>query len=421
MTILYINEEYCTCVQQLREYFENYLRYESPIFCDLLDYARSGDISSWLREKDEFVLANKIDELDKKMGDSEYYSRLSAIMNGRGAVHGSAFEKREFSKCFNLENVTYEKSAEGMVIHVNLKVLSLVNESYEICVSTSWGKDKQKICSLHKNKDELVKMSFSFTKRPEVLFKDVVLFADGRELQNVHWDGELEIEYGACRFRMIRVEHGTFMMGVKNGNQNCSNSEMPEHKVTLTKDYYIGETQVTQALWESVMGNNPSYYKGANQPVECVSWDECQTFIKQLNLKTGKTFRLPTEAEWEFAAKGGNWSRHTQYSGSDDIDDVAWYNGNSNGKTFSTKSKRSNELGIYDMSGNVWEWCQDWYGDYMDSDQIDPLGPKEGKYRVSRGGSWADNANICRSSSRDFSLSGCKNHYHGLRLVISIV
>ena len=421
MTILYINEEHCTCVQQLRRYFENSQRYDSPIFCDLLDYARSGDISSWLRAKGELLLADKIDDLDIKLGDSEYYSRLSALMNGSSAVHGGgALEKPDFSKCFHIEDVNHKKTAEGMVIYVHLKILSLVNESYKICVSSSWGKVEKEINSFHKNKDELVKLSFSFPRRHEVLFKDVVLLADGRELHDAHWGGELEIEYDSCRFRMIRVEHGTFMMGVKNENGNNRNREMPEHKVILTKDYYIGEIQVTQALWESIMGSNPSYFKGANRPVECVSWDECQTFIKQLSLKTGRPFRLPTEAEWEFAAKGGNWSRHTPYSGSDDIDDVAWYNGNSNGETCFTKTKKSNELGIYDMSGNVWEWCQDRYGDYKDSDQTDPMGPKEGQYRVNRGGSWADKASNCRSSHRAFSLPSFKNNGLGLRLVISV-
>ena len=183
--------------------------------------------------------------------------------------------------------------------------------------------------------------------------------------------------------------------------------------------YYIGETEVTQALWKAVMGSNPSEFKGDDLPVEQVSWDDCQIFISKLNALTGKRFRLPTEAEWEFAARGGNQSRHTPYSGSSRIDDVAWYLYNSGEKTHPVKTKQPNELGIYDMSGNVWEWCQDWDGDYSSYAQTNPTGASSGSDRVIRGGSLYSSPWDCRSSGRVYGAPTYSEYDQGLRLVLS--
>ena len=218
---------------------------------------------------------------------------------------------------------------------------------------------------------------------------------------------------------MIKVEAGTFMMGATSEMQNPYDDEKPVHQVTLTNDYYIGKYEVTQALWQSVMGSNPSYFKGDNLPVENVSCDDCQEFISKLNRMTGRTFRLPTEAEWEYAARGGKKSRGYQYSGSSNISDVAWYDGNSGSKTHPVGTKQANELGLYDMTGNVWEWCQDWYYSYVSSSQTNPTGAVSGSSRVRRGGSWSSLAKYCRSSYRNFGTSDCRYYYLGLRLVLS--
>ena len=218
---------------------------------------------------------------------------------------------------------------------------------------------------------------------------------------------------------MVRVEAGTFTMGATPEMENPLDDEKPAHQVTLTNDYYIGKYEVTQALWKAVMGNNPSYSKGNNLPVERVSWDNCQKFISKLNRITGKTFRLPTEAEWEYAARGGNKSRGYQYSGSSNLSDVAWYEDNSGNKTHNVGSKQANELGIYDMSGNVHEWCQDWYDKYSNSSKINPTGANSGSYRVSRGGGWANSAGLCNSSSRVNETPGNRSGSLGLRLVLS--
>ena len=222
-------------------------------------------------------------------------------------------------------------------------------------------------------------------------------------------------------FKMIKVEGGTFSMGATSEQgSDAEGDEKPIHSVTLS-DYHIGETEVTQELWQAVMGSNPSWFKGDNQrPVESVSWKACQKFIKKLNRLTGKEFRLPTEAEWEYAARGGKYSKDYvyKYSGSNDADEVAWYGSNSGGKTHSVKTKKANELGLYDMSGNVREWCNDWYGDYQRYSQTNPTGPSEGEYRVLRGGGWIDGGRRVRVSYRGYRTPGYRDDYNGLRLAL---
>ena len=217
------------------------------------------------------------------------------------------------------------------------------------------------------------------------------------------------------KYNMVWVEGGTFRMGATSEQgSDAYDKEKPVHSVTLS-GYYIGKTEVTQALWKAVMCSNPSRFKGDNLPVEWVSWNDCQEFIRKLNALTGQNFRLPTEAEWEFACRGGNNSRGYKYSGSNYIDNVAWYDGNSGKNTHPVATKLPNELGIYDMSGNVWEWCSDWYGYYSSVAQTNPKGPYGGSDRVLRGGSWYTNARFFRSSYRDFSSPGDRG-YLGLRL-----
>ena len=217
---------------------------------------------------------------------------------------------------------------------------------------------------------------------------------------------------------MVYVEGGTFTMGATSEQgSDALDGGKPAHSVTLD-GYYIGKYEVTQKLWKAVMGSNPSDFKGDNLPVENVSWDDVQEFLRKLNAMTGKNYRLPTEAEWEFAARGGNSSRGYKYSGSNSLGSVAWYYDNSGDRTHAVGTKSPNELGIYDMSGNVWEWCQDWYGSYSSSSQRNPQGPNSGSSRVFRGGCWSYDARFCRVSIRGYNTPGYRLNHLGFRLAL---
>ena len=228
-----------------------------------------------------------------------------------------------------------------------------------------------------------------------------------------------QVELNKLINNMVYVSGGAFTMGATSEQGSDANDdEKPTHSVTIS-NFYLCKYEVTQALWRAVMGNNPSSFKGNSLPVGNVSWNDCQTFISRLNNLTGKNFRLPTESEWEYAARGGNRSRGYKYSGSNVLSDVAWYDDNSGSKTHPVGSKSPNELGLYDMSGNVWEWCSDWYGTYSSSSQTNPTGASSGSGRVDRGGSWLGGAWLCRSSNRDNIAPVGRDYDLGLRLALS--
>jgi formylglycine-generating enzyme required for sulfatase activity len=227
---------------------------------------------------------------------------------------------------------------------------------------------------------------------------------------------------------MVRVKGGAFTMGCTSEQGNdCYNDEKPAHQVTLS-DFYIGKYEVTQAQWKSVMGTNirqqrdkadtsrPLCGEGNSYPMYYVSWNEAQEFIRKLNAQTGKNYRLPTEAEWEYAARGGAQSRGTKYSGSNTVGDVAWYIGNSGNATHPVGQKSPNGLGLYDMSGNVWEWCSDWYGTYSSGSQTNPAGPSSGSGRVLRGGSWRGDALYARVPRRSHTAPAFRYNILGFRL-----
>ncbi len=239
-----------------------------------------------------------------------------------------------------------------------------------------------------------------------------------------------EFSFKDAAFDLVFVEGGTYDMGDEHDDlwSACS----PVHPVRLS-DFFIGKYPVTQALWKAVMDNeNPSFFKGDNRPVEQVSWADAQVFIQKLNENTagsrpsGYIYRLPTEAEWEYAARGGKLNRGCKYAGSDKLKEVGWFDGNGHGETKPVGLKDTNELGLYDMSGNVWEWCNDWY----DSDYYakckklgtveNPEGPESGSFRVIRGGSWDFNARYCRVASRINYGPVSRDNDVGFRLALSL-
>jgi formylglycine-generating enzyme required for sulfatase activity len=218
-------------------------------------------------------------------------------------------------------------------------------------------------------------------------------------------------------YNMVFVEGGTFTMGctAEQGDE-CYGDEKPAHPVTL-KSFFIGKYPVTEAEWVAVMGHDPRHGR-SRLPVEWVSWDEIQVFLERLNAQTGMKYRLPTEAEWEYAARGGKYSQGFKYSGSDDLDKVAWFELDLFvDPHFDVGLKQPNELGLHDMSGSVWEWCSDWYGDYSSDSQTNPKGPELGNRRVLRGGSWSNDARHCRVSNRRNDAPGNCFSYYGFRLV----
>jgi formylglycine-generating enzyme required for sulfatase activity len=213
-------------------------------------------------------------------------------------------------------------------------------------------------------------------------------------------------------FKLIPA--GTFIMGERD----------KPHEVTLTQPFKMGVHEVTQAQYQQVMGNNPSEFKGANNPVEMVSWEDAVKFCRKLSAlpaekAAGNVYRLPTEAEWEYACRAGTTTKYSFGDDESDLADYAWYGDNSGSKTHPAGVKQPNAWGLYDMHGNVWEWCQDWYGDYSSGAVRDPTGPSSGSSRVIRGGSWSFTAEFCRSASRDWYLPSSRNYSFGFRVSLS--
>lgn len=222
---------------------------------------------------------------------------------------------------------------------------------------------------------------------------------------------------------LIYVEGGTFNMGATPEQEPYAQSyEKPVHKVTLDS-YYIGKYEVTQKQYIALIGSNPSIYTGNDLPVDNMLYSHCESFVTALGEKTGLSFAVPTEAQWEYAARGGNQSKGYVYSGSDNLDEVGVYSGNKGdvGGSHPVGTKKPNELGIYDMSGNIYEWCSDWEGNYTAEDQVNPTGPEDGRYsKVMRGGSWFDDSNFCRNTKRLYHYITEPRLNNGLRVVLNI-
>ena len=223
---------------------------------------------------------------------------------------------------------------------------------------------------------------------------------------------------GGVTMKLALIPAGKFMMGSPSGEANRSGEE-PQHEVTISKPFYMGVTEVTQAQYEAVMGTNPSNFKGATNPVETVSWNDAAEFCKKLSEKTGKTLRLPTEAEWEYACRAGTKTAFSFGDADTGLGDYAWFNGNNGNTPRPVGQKKPNPWGLYDMHGNVWEWCADWYGDYPKGAATDPQGPASGTYRVLRGGAWFISPDFCRSAYRFINYPDIRSSI-GFRVVVSV-
>lgn len=319
----------------------------------------------------------------------------------------------------NVTNVTAEQVGKNIVVSYDLDKAATIS----VCYSTDGGKTfsspiKQVTGDVGRNVSAGHKqITWNVLNEVEKLVCSNLVF-------KVSASGVNEtFTVNGVRFEMVYIEGGTFTMGATSEQESDAyDDEKPTHSVTLS-DYYIGKFEVTQELWKAVIGNNPSKFKDSTKPVESVSWNDCQTFIRKLNnllssQLDGKRFALPTEAQWEYAARGGMKSRGYKYAGSNMIDNVAWYTNNSVGTTHKVGTKFPNELGLYDMSGNVREWCHDWNGSYSSHPQTNPIGPSNGSYLMNRGGSWFIYAGFCRVSRRYISSPSNRCYDLGLRLVL---
>jgi len=231
---------------------------------------------------------------------------------------------------------------------------------------------------------------------------------------------EITIQIGEnVSMKLALIPAGKFMMGSPPGEANRSGEE-PQHEVTISKPFYIGVTEVTQAQYEAVMGTNPSRFKGATNPVDTVSWNDATKFCKKLSKKTRYVVRLPTEAEWEYTCRAGTTTRFSFGDDESALGDYAWYECNSGSATHPVGQKKPNAWGLFDMHGNLWEWCADWYGDYPKGAATDPQGPASGADRVLRGGGWSHFPNYCRAAFRSFSSPGARLISGGFRVVVPV-
>jgi len=339
----------------------------------------------------------------------------------------------------DLSNLSREKNElNEQVIELNGQIIQLAKQ-----LAKSSNREEENI-QLHSKVNEFETDNNNLKILNDNLFKEVTTLKDEstfhlQMIENLHTQLiALELEKAECDNtkssvtpdceqknltdpEMVFVDGGTFLMGCNNEQESNNYEDDTMHSVMINS-FYIAKYPVTQMYWQAYMDNNPSYFNGDNLPVERVSWEEAQEFIRRLNAATGKQYRLPTEAEWEYAARGGNKSHGFQYSGDNNLNNVAWYEYNSGMSTHPVGTKLPNELGIYDMSGNVWEWCSDWYDPnyYLNSQQVDPSGPSSGSLRVIRGGgSCYGGSGSCSVYDRSNSPPSRRNYNLGFRLACS--
>lgn len=445
-TILFLNNQYIDSLSCLRQLFKGNINI--TLRRDLLCAFQDGVISKWLDEGDEECKTIKLalDKIDMNLSNQEHIDKLKLVFANE-RVHTNTSIKFDnycvvenvmfcrYNKYGNIINTPHNIGQNGIKFEedqnvnfqlvLTVKVVNPDNEIMDLKLSVN---DKNNKClyesykqlPINAKKNEIKNVSFHVELDEIKSGTDVQLVVSHEdkaiwETRILKGNANMEVVVGSMSkvtFKMIYVDGGTFDMG----DNSFGNST---HKVTLSP-FYIAETVVTQALWKTVMNWNLFDFEGACNPAENVSWGYCQNFIENLNKMTGLNFRLPTEAEWEFAARGGNSSNHTLYSGSNNIDDVAWYRGNSGSVTHPVALKKPNELGLFDMSGNVWEWCEDFYEPYMSNNQVNPHGPKFGSKRVVRGGSWDYLERYCQVSFRHSYAQNMLFDGLGLRLAMSV-
>ncbi len=458
--MLYLNNDYCYSLEYLRDIIKQCAiigpELDNPLIIELLCALKDGSLKSFLEggTLEEQTIANQLPDYTISKDDVELLNLLHQCFDDSYEMRNiSIFDYIELVSVYGKigdsetkeflpnQQIEVQEGINPIVLEAKFKVKKHVNLQLDFYMQHEYAADTCQSTEVQDSPFEktnnIINLKdtddcFTVPLNSEILnthklgsVLSIIVGKDGYDIENV-WkinvccnsvtipiNDELSI-------KMIYVKGGSFTMGATAEQGSFAwDWERPTHDVILS-DYYIGETVVTQAFWQAVMDGNPSFYKNHSYPVTDVSWEDCQEFIKKLNELTGMDFRLPTEAEWEYAARGGNKSKGYMYAGGNTLADVAWFNINSYNHLPPIKRKQANELGIYDMSGNVYEWCQDWFGSYSSSAQMNPIGPPSGSYRVHRGGSWNSTYTRCRVSHRDYTLPTEHSWLLGLRLALSI-
>lgn len=440
---MYIDNTYISSLDELKEIIESHTRngkvddefrtefietFEDNTATGLLAFAESIDTEEAKKYAEHLAAQEaKWDSLSA----SEQYTALVAFFN----VTPIAID---LTKYIEITNVDIQDNEEVVSVNIAVKVKKPANESIRFEIQL-YDEDNNMVRTIQTEYQSLAvrtnqELKFKQQIEANENYDKVEVIVSDRIITTESVGRSRKFSINGVEFTMIRVKGGTFTMGgTAEQGSDCFEDEKPAHPVTLS-DYYIGQTQVTQALWKAVMGTtirqqrdkaneNELYGEGDNYPMYYISWDECQQFVQKLNSLLSaqlgdKRFALPTEAQWEYAARGGKKSQGYKYSGSDRINEVAWHDANSGTTTHPVASTdKANELKIYDMSGNVCEWCQDWYGSYNSLSQTNPTGASSGYSRVARGGSWSSNARYCRVSYRDYWSPEFRIDCLGFRLV----
>ena len=440
-TILYLGNTYCSNITELKSIIDRSPIQDSLLGKELLCALKDGTLGRWLNEGNdkERSLADKIYQIQSGSSDSDLLKKLGECFKSDykiqklnltdfivlQAVEVAIDNRPSHSLPLIGANIVCLGKVINMFFVFKFKVEKTIGENVDLLLRISVD-DKvleqtkvQEINLRELNNTLEMRQALSYN-RPKIKSQSIPkieLVSTFMRQESVLWLGVLltniiNIDIDDISFKMIFIEGGIFDMGA--GYYR----EEPVHKVTVDS-FFIAETQVTQELWTAVMNENPSRDTGDMYPVNNISWKDCQLFISRLNQITGLVFRLPTEAEWEYAAKGGaKTAGYPKYSGAKQIQEVAWYDHNSNWSIHTVKLMDPNELGLYDMSGNVWEWCQDIYVEYNQYKQINPQGGKRGNQRVLRGGSAYSSCSLCTHTYRFCQDKDTKDIEFGLRLAL---
>lgn len=408
MNYLVIGNSYVMTLEGLLEWFkkEEAKQFGSDLFNELKDYLIDGDIEAFLRDIGENDMADRIAKIEKSNDDPELMRQLiTTILEEPVPV---VFDLDDYLKITEADVIWAEngKTLAFMELKTLKKAKILVN-----CIIRQGSEQRQKEISLNGQKGEIHKIEMEVASRGE----DVVFMVNGSEIRIIHPFPGSVVSAKGVSFTLRFVKGGSFQMGATpEQDRDASEHEKPAHSVKVN-DFFLCDTPVTQLQWRAIMGNsNPSQFKGSQRPVTNVTYQQCLLFVKRLNSITGKMFRLPTEEEWEYAARGGTSECNYKFSGGNDIDRVAWYHENGLYVTHDVAGKEPNNLGLYDMSGNVWEWCSSDYREYWHK----KTGAIPSHYKVSRGGCATSTAKGCRTSRRYRCEENHKSNYLGFRLAM---